>query len=111
MDIKALNKTLFLEYKQLMENTRIEECYSQVIYLLKTIQTTLEKDMDSFCFMNRVVENVMDFSYFQLTDDQLKKGGLKIQVVFFHKTCRFEIWGSGYNRAVQKNTIPFFPVY
>ena len=52
-------------------------------------------------FMGRVVENQMDFSYFQATTKSLKKAGLKIQVVFMHRTCEFEIWISGYSRKIQ----------
>ena len=43
----------------------------------------------------------MDFSYFQLTDPDLKEKGIKIQIVFVHKDFRFEIWASGYNRKIQ----------
>lgn len=91
----------FCEYKELMDTTNIQKCYQQMIQLIKYISAKLEREMPDYHFMGRVVENQMDFSYFQATTEKLKKQGLKIQVVFVHKTCEFEVWMSGYNRKVQ----------
>lgn len=38
-----------------------------------------------------------------MTNKKLKALGLKIQVIFIHKTCKFEVWLSGYNRKVQND--------
>lgn len=57
--------------------------------------------MPEYTFMGRVVENQMDFSYFQATRESLKETGLKVQIVFIHNTCEFEVWISGYNRKIQ----------
>ncbi len=49
----------------------------------------------------------MDYSYFQFTNDKLKKNKLKIVFVFIHKEFKFQIWLSGINRNIQniyKNT-------
>lgn len=93
----------FKEYKALLNTTPIQECYQQVIKLLKFISSRLEEEMTEYHFMKRLVENQMDFSYFQLTNENLKHKGLKLQVIFLHRTCQFEVWLSGYNRNIQKN--------
>lgn len=95
------DRQLFLEYKNLMKTTSIQAAYQQILDLLKYIFTTLQKEMKDYDFHPRIVENKMDFSYFQITNQKLKDKGLKIQIVFIHLTCRFEIWMSGYNRKIQ----------
>lgn len=95
------NQQLFLEYKNLMKTTSIQAAYQQVLAILKYIYITLQKEMKDYNFHPRIVENKMDFSYFQITNQKLKDKGLKIQIVFIHSTCHFEIWMSGYNRKIQ----------
>ena len=56
---------------------------------IKYISAELEKELPEYTFMGRVVENQMDFSYFQATRESLKESGLKVQVVFIHSTCKF----------------------
>lgn len=92
---------LFREYKHIMETTNVQRCYQHILKLIRYISSELEKEMPEYTFMGRVVENQMDFSYFQATRESLKEAGLKIQVVFMHSTCDFEVWLSGYNRKIQ----------
>lgn len=95
------NQRLFLEYKNLMQTTSLQAAYQQILDVIKYIFTTLQKEMKDYDFHPRIVENKMNFSYFQITNQKLKEQGLKIQVVFIHATCCFEIWMSGYNRKIQ----------
>lgn len=62
------NKKLFVEYKNLIENTNIQESYQYILKFIKYVSSNLEKDMINYSFMNRVVENKMDFTYFQMTN-------------------------------------------
>lgn len=96
----TFDRDLFVEYKRIMDNTMIRSCYRQVMSLIKTMASVLEERLPSYRFMKRIVENQMDVTYFQLTNEQLKDRGLKIQVVFVHETCGFEVWMSGYNRNI-----------
>lgn len=97
------DNTLFIEYKHLMDTTNIQVCYQEIIKLIKYIHLNLKKEMPTYDFTNKIIENRMDFSYFQITNQSLKTNGLKIQVIFIHKTCTFEVWMSGYNRSIQSN--------
>lgn len=92
---------MLLQYKKLVQTTNIQESYQEIIKFIKWIRSTLATQMDDYDFTNKVVENQMDISYFQATNKTLKEKGLKIQVVFIHKSCLFEVWMSGYNRAIQ----------
>lgn len=91
----------FREYKRIMETTNVQKCYQQILKLIRYISSELENEMPEYTFMGRVVENQMDFTYFQVTRESLKEANLKIQVVFLHSTCEFEVWISGYSRKIQ----------
>ena len=41
---------LFREYKRVMETTRIQACYQQIIRLIKYISSQLEKEMPEYTF-------------------------------------------------------------
>lgn len=97
----SFDQSVFWEYKHILETTTVQQGYQQVIQLIKYISAELEKELPEYTFMGRVVENQMDFSYFQATRESLKESGLKVQVVFIHSTCKFEVWISGYNRKIQ----------
>lgn len=105
------DQQLFLEYKNLMQTTSLQAAYQQILDVLKYIFTTLQKEMKDHDFHPRIVENKMNFSYFQITNQKLKDHGLKIQVVFMHSTCRFEIWMSGYNRKIQSQYIDLMALH
>lgn len=96
------NHQLLKMYKNLIQTTQIQECYQYIMKLIHDIYTILKNDLNTFQFSNKVIENNMNFSYFQLTNPQLKKQGLKIQIIFIHQSCQFEVWLSGYNRHIQQ---------
>lgn len=96
-----LSKELLAQYREFMLQTNVRECYQEMIHMLKVLRGTLEKDLPDFSFTGKVVENQMDVSYFQATTQELKARGLKLQVVFIHRTCQLEVWISGYNRKIQ----------
>ena len=101
--IKKLNfNSKYLDnYKNLLLTTELQLFYQEFIKLFRFLRIELEKELPNFSFSSNIVENNMDFSYFQLTDPDLKEKGIKIQIVFVHKDFRFEIWASGYNRKIQ----------
>lgn len=95
------SKELLVQYQKFLRETNIRECYQEVINMIKALRASLANEMPEFIFTGKIVENQMDFSYFQATTQELKGQGLKIQVVFIHKLCRLEVWVSGYNRNIQ----------
>jgi len=95
------NKNYLSEYKKLIETTDLQKGYQEFIKLFRFLRTELKKALPEYDFSGHIVENNMDFAYFQLSDDELRASGLKIQVVFIHKNFRFEVWASGYNRKIQ----------
>jgi hypothetical protein len=97
----TFDKKYLNEYKTLIKTTDLQKGYQEFIKLFRYLRIELEKELVEYRFSSNIVENNMDYSYFQLVNDSLKKLGIKIQVVFKHKEFRFEIWASGYNRQIQ----------
>lgn len=97
----VFNKKYLNEYKGLIKTTDLQKGYQEFIKLFRFLRIGLEKELPEYTFSGNIVENNMDYSYFQLVDTRLKEQGIKIQVVFKHREFRFEIWASGYNRKIQ----------
>lgn len=96
-----INKAALTTYKNLIQTTELQEGYQAFIKLFCFLRSELKKELPQMMFSNQIEENKMNFAYFQLTNQSLKTKGLKIQVIFVHKTCSFELWVSGYNRKIQ----------
>jgi hypothetical protein len=97
----TFNKEYLKEYDKIIKTTQLQKGYQEFIKLFRFLRIGLEKELSEYNFSGNIVENNMDYSYFQLVDKRLKDLGIKIQIVFQHREFRFEIWASGYNRKIQ----------
>ena len=70
--------------------------------MFRFLRVRLEQEMPAYTFQGGIVENAMDYSYFQCASPALKGLGLKLAVVFVHRPFRLEVWLSGRNRACQQ---------
>ncbi len=70
-------------YRDLIENTELQEGYFEFIRLFRYLRAELMGEFREFSFSSGIVENCMDF-------------------IYHPKHFAFEVWVSGYNRAVQK---------
>lgn len=95
------NKSYLKIYENLIKTTDLKNGYQEFIRVFRYIKIELQKELSSFSFSGNIVENGMDYSYFQIVNDGLKKHGLKIVVAFIHSDFNFEVWLSGYNRKYQ----------
>ena len=93
-------------YRQLVQTTSLADSYGEFVRLFRFLWVQMEKEMPQFQFQGNIVENAMDYSYFQFTSQELKSRGLKIAVVFLHRQFRLEVWLSGVNRSSQKRWFP-----
>ena len=89
------------EYETLLKTTHLQRDYQEFLAFFKYLRVYLERELPDYSFMGAIVENGMDYSYFQFTDDGLREQGLKIVIAFVHKTCALEVWLSGVNRKTQ----------
>lgn len=96
------DRNLLNTYRTLLQTTELQKSYQEFVALFRFLRIRLAELMPEYKFQGNIVENAMDYSYFQFTDEELKAAGLKIAVVFVHADFRFEVWLSGVNRKVQR---------
>lgn len=89
------------EYQRLLQTTELQKGYQEFVKFFRQLRTYLQNEIPHFTFTGNIVENNMDYSYFQFTDADLKAEGLKIVVVFVHADFEYQIWLSGLNREIQ----------
>jgi hypothetical protein len=98
-----INTNYINEYKQLINTTNLQKGYQEFIKFFRGLRTYLAGNMSEYKFTGNIVENNMDYSYFQFTDDKWQPKGLKFVVTFIHNKFEYEIWLSGMNRKTQIN--------
>ena len=91
-----------LEFKKLIQTTRLKQGYQKIQKLLRNLRNDLVKEMMGYRFQAGVVENNMEYAYFQMQDELMKRYNLKTVVIFDYQRFSFEVWISGVNRHVQK---------
>ena len=84
----SFNYKFLEEYQNLIQNTNLQKGYQEFIRLFRWLRISLQTRFSSFRFQGNIVENNMEYSYFQFSDDTLKQMGLKIVVVFVHSDFR-----------------------
>ena len=99
--IMKINSGYINEYKKLIQTTNLQKGYQELVKFFRALRIYLSENMSEYRFTGSIVENNMDYSYFQFTDDILQSKGLKFVVAFTHNTFEYEIWLSGMNRKIQ----------
>ena len=89
------------EYKRLLQTTNLQKGYQAFVKDFRQLRTYLQKELPEYVFTGNIVENNMDYAYFQFTNDALKTRGLKIVIAFVHMEFSHQIWLSGMNRGSQ----------
>lgn len=98
-----INGDYIKEYRSILQTTNLQKGYQEFVKFFRYLKTYLEKEMQEYTFTNNIVENNMDYSYFQFTNQELKSSGLKIVIAFVHRDFDYEVWLSGINRKIQNN--------
>lgn len=81
---------------------KIEMDYTQLIIYIKRLRTYFRKEYESKFTVGKLNQGSMDFTYFSLTTQELKKEKLKFVIIFNHQKMQFEICLSGQNRNIRK---------
>ena len=98
----TFDRQLLEVYRRLLQTTPLAEAYGEFLRLFRFLRTRLERSMPDYAFQGGIVENGMDYSYFQCASPALRRQGLKLAVVFVHRSFQLEVWLSGRNRACQR---------
>lgn len=99
---KTLNKGNLSNYRKQISEGQIQKDYSQLINYIKELRTYFRNEYASDFIIGNIYQGNMDFSYFSLTTQELKKQKLKFVIIFNHKMMRFEICLSGQNKNIRK---------
>ena len=73
----TINTNYIEEYKKIIQTTNLQKGYQEIIKFFRYLRNYLQKEMNDFYFTGNIVENNMDYSYFQFTNENLKKKRIK----------------------------------
>ncbi len=96
-----INSNYISEYKKILQSTNLQKGYQEFVKFFRGFRTYLAGNLSEYKFTGNIVENNMDYSYFQFTNDELQSKGLKFVIAFTHNKFEYEIWLSGMNRKTQ----------
>lgn len=100
MPIKSLNSRI-PAYKAAFSNGELQKTYQDLVGVIQNLRTEFSKKYKSEYSIASVLHGYIDFTYFYLQNDYLKKKKLKLAIVFNHKNVNFELWLLGQTKDVQ----------
>ena len=98
-----INTNYINEYKKIIQSTNLQKGYQEFVKFFRGFRAYLADNLSEYKFTGNIVENNMDYSYFQFSNDDLQSKGLKFVIAFIHNKFEYEIWLSGMNRKIQIN--------
>lgn len=124
MSGKSLNARISA-YKDAFASGEIQQTYQQLVGIFQNLRTDFSKTYTGEYSVANVLHGYIDFTYFYLQNDYLKKHKLKLAIVFNHRQAHFELWLLGQTKGVQigfweklkgskwvnKNTMPEWSVF
>ena len=100
MPSKSLNSRISA-YKATISNGEFQRTYQDLVGIVQTLRTEFSKKYKNEYSTANVLHGYVDFTYFYLQNDYLKKKKLKLAIVFNHKNANFELWLLGQTKDVQ----------
>lgn len=88
-------------YRALLEAGEVQIAYTELIKYVYKLKTALSKDLVDDFSVGNVFQGYMDYTYFYLTNSDLKDKKLKLAVVLNHAEVDFELWLLGQTKDVQ----------
>ncbi|ARN66114.1 hypothetical protein LBY41_004469 [Vibrio vulnificus] len=88
-------------YKMAFESGELQRTYQDLVSIVQSLRTEFHKKYKGQFTVANVLHGYIDFTYFYLQDDYLKKHKLKLAIVFNHQQVQFELWLLGQTKDVQ----------
>lgn len=88
-------------YKAAFSSGELQKTYQDLVGIVQNLRTEFAKKYKSEYSIANVLHGYIDFTYFYLQNDYLKKKKLKLAIVFKHKNANFELWLLGQTKDVQ----------
>ena len=83
---RLFNLDLLNTYRTLLQTTDLQKVYQEFVEMFRYLRIRLEQEMPAFRFQGGISENAMEYAYFSFTHPALKEQGLKLSVVFVHRS-------------------------
>ena len=88
-------------YREAFASGELQKTYQELVSIVQGLRTEFQKTYkDEFSVAN-VLHGYIDFTYFYLQNDYLKKHRLKLAVVLNLQKTQFELWLLGQTKDVQ----------
>ncbi|WP_281544483.1 hypothetical protein [Grimontia sp. SpTr1] len=102
MSVKNINDRI-PSYKKVFASGEIQEIYQSLVGIIQGLRTEFNKNYKGQFSVANILHGYIDFTYFYLQNDFLKKRKLKLAIVLNHQEARFELWLLGQTKDVQIN--------
>jgi hypothetical protein len=100
MTSKSLNARI-PAYKRAFSSGELQKTYQDLVGIVQNLRIELSKKYQGEFSVANVLHGYIDFTYFYLQNDYLKRKKLKLALVFNHKNVNFELWLLGQTKDVQ----------
>lgn len=100
MSVKSLNARISA-YKEAFASGEIQKTYQSLVSIVQNLRTDFSKTYIGEYSVANVLHGYIDFTYFYLQNDYLKKHKLKLAIVLNHHHAHFELWLLGQTKDVQ----------
>ena len=100
MSGKSLNARI-PAYKDAFASGEIQKTYQNLVGIVQNLRTDFAKKYIGEYSVANVLHGYIDFTYFYLQNDYLKKHKLKLAIVLNHHQVHFELWLLGQTKDVQ----------
>lgn len=88
-------------YKDVFASGEIQKTYQSLVGIVQNLRTEFSKTYKGEFSVAGVLHGYIDFTYFYLQNDYLKKNKLKLAIVLNHQQAHFELWLLGQTKDVQ----------
>lgn len=90
------------KYVRLLADGEVQATYQNLVRIVQNLRTDFAKNYKDSYSVAGVMHGYLDFTYFYLQNDYLKKHKLKFAIVLNHQKADFELWLLGQTKAVQR---------
>ncbi len=88
-------------YKNAFSSGELQRTYQDLVGVVQNLRTEISKRYETEFSVAAILHGYIDFTYFYLQNEYLKRKKLKLALVFNHHNVSFELWLLGQTKDVQ----------
>ena len=90
-------------YKEVYAGGTFQSTHQSLVKAVQNLRTDFHKKYKATMSVASVMHGYIDFTYFYLQTEYLKKKKLKLAIVLNHQEVQFELWLLGQTKDVQRD--------